>query len=859
MTTPELLEFVRIEHALGMPLSEISRLLLIEGEWDPEDIAEAFLALGLPTEAISSAGAKEEAKSTSAASPVREEAPAITAAPITTTEVKPEEFVVAPAVEPIVMETAPTPMEVAKEAPKEPPHFEMASALKEVTEVAEVVKPKLAPTAVDANALFAMGGVIEPFSITEGIEPIIEQKQVIEVPPETPAQVKPAEIATPQVEEITSKASPAGEEAPAALPQVPEQNEVSEKEKAEADAVAKEEEAAKASIAAEKEAADKEAREAAEAKARIEIEARMKAEEEARIRIEAEMKVRAELEAKKAVQQSAAQTIASFGVPAVGGAQPQVTVAAPPIVVQMAPMVAGPGYGPTSVKSAEPLTPMRATESPRVQAKPKPVEPPKPAPIKFDIARLRATDNKPGMPGTPSSMIGALAGMQPVSSMSPEEFFKAQTAGVEGVAGATGSDIARSIKVPRKRTMFGDLERMQQGTLPAQVSGSAVAINGDAATPVTLTSTAVPPEGALPVSAPDSSIGTVAVPVEAKSGSPWLMLVMALIFLILAGSLAGYYYFYYRLPASASILMQDAIASTMKSGQSVNYTLDFTANLTKEGGERLAASIKSTGMANGEGKGFGDSKHDLRIDVDHSGVSDPLAVHFQGQAEGIGDKYYLKSTGNSAASDALTKAAGQWVSGGVSDLGALLGFSSLGHSTIVNAPITTPSPFVDAIIERMPLREINGVLRDGVTPAYLPSNDYKVPIALDANKLVGLTDAISMILRGADASPTSADRSQVLIPRYGKISGYVLIDRKSHIIHEIDITAKYDAPDDVLGEIKGKILITPGLSTVKLTPPQVAADDVAPVPLDGAVPVVPAVQSPLAPTTTISTSTKTQN
>lgn len=858
MTTPELLEFVRIEHALGMPLSEISRLLLIEGEWDPEDIAEAFLALGLPTEAISSTGAKEEAKPTEVEKQESASAaPAITAAPITTAEVKPAEFEVAPAVESIVME-APTPVEVAKETPKEQPHFEMASALKEVTEVAEVVKPKLATLAVDANALFAMGGVIEPFSITEGVEPIIEQSQVVEVPAEAPVEVKPAEIVASQAEEVpSSEISPEPVQAPEALvSQVPEQ---SEKEKAEADAVAKEEEAAKASIAAEKEAADKEAREAAEAKARIEIEARMKAEEEARIRIEAEMKVRAELEAKKAVQQSAAQTIANFGVPAVGGAQPQPMVAAPPIVVQMAPMVAGPGYGPTSGKPAEPLTPMRATESPRVQAKPKPVEPPKPAPIKFDIARLRATDNKPGMPGTPSSMIGALAGMQPVSSMSPEEFFKAQTAGVEGVAGATGSDIARSIKVPRKRTMFGDLERMQQGTLPAQVSGSAVAINGDAATPVTLTSTAVPPEGALPVSAPDSSIGTVAVPVEAKSGSPWLMLVMALIFLILAGSLAGYYYFYYRLPASASILMQDAIASTMKSGQSVNYTLDFTANLTKEGGERLAASIKSTGMANGEGKGFGDSKHDLRIDVDHSGVSDPLAVHFQGQAEGIGDKYYLKSTGNSAASDALTKAAGQWVSGGVSDLGALLGFSSLGHSTIVNAPITTPSPFVDAIIERMPLREINGVLRDGVTPAYLPSNDYKVPIALDANKLVGLTDAISMILRGADASPTSADRSQVLIPRYGKISGYVLIDRKSHIIHEIDITAKYDAPDDVLGEIKGKILITPGLSTVKLTPPQVAADDVAPVPLDGAVPVVPAVQSPLAPTTTISTSTKTQN
>lgn len=54
MTTPELLEFIRIEHALGMSLSEITSLLIREGEWDMADVAEAFRALGLPEEAVES-------------------------------------------------------------------------------------------------------------------------------------------------------------------------------------------------------------------------------------------------------------------------------------------------------------------------------------------------------------------------------------------------------------------------------------------------------------------------------------------------------------------------------------------------------------------------------------------------------------------------------------------------------------------------------------------------------------------------------------------------------------------------------------------------------------------------------------
>jgi hypothetical protein len=52
MTTSELLEFIRIEHALGMSLDEITRLLIVEGEWDAADVAEAFRALGLPEDAV---------------------------------------------------------------------------------------------------------------------------------------------------------------------------------------------------------------------------------------------------------------------------------------------------------------------------------------------------------------------------------------------------------------------------------------------------------------------------------------------------------------------------------------------------------------------------------------------------------------------------------------------------------------------------------------------------------------------------------------------------------------------------------------------------------------------------------------
>ncbi len=63
MTTPELLEFIRIEHALGMSLSEITHLLINEGEWDISDVAEAFHTLGLPEEAIESFSAPAKIES----------------------------------------------------------------------------------------------------------------------------------------------------------------------------------------------------------------------------------------------------------------------------------------------------------------------------------------------------------------------------------------------------------------------------------------------------------------------------------------------------------------------------------------------------------------------------------------------------------------------------------------------------------------------------------------------------------------------------------------------------------------------------------------------------------------------------
>lgn len=60
MTTPELLQFIRIEHALGMSFNEIIQLLTTEGGWDKGDVSEAFSTLGLPEEAIELFFAKDK-------------------------------------------------------------------------------------------------------------------------------------------------------------------------------------------------------------------------------------------------------------------------------------------------------------------------------------------------------------------------------------------------------------------------------------------------------------------------------------------------------------------------------------------------------------------------------------------------------------------------------------------------------------------------------------------------------------------------------------------------------------------------------------------------------------------------------